>query len=336
MSEPVADLPVPVFAPTDKVCGNCKLWRAHSVDATKGWVGQCRMQESRGLFPPSAPICDKYAPRGEVSAALPSLVEEPRARRLKPIGPELRRGGAPSAVITEVPLSTRGSENVDLDLGANMTRNELMDLFLEASGLAEVALAPKWEGAVIQMLPKDPAMQGKDVPVDQLFHKVVMCRDKLRTLEQRVNAHGSLTDVQKVELQQAITRAYLALGSLNVLFRDVEPSARDDVRQIFLEALGAQDVALAPKWEGGRVQVLPKDGQGQGREWPIDALVTRVVAIRDRFRILERRIGAHPKLTAEEKSDLQGYVVRCYGSMTTFNVLFRDKGDQFVGQKGDD
>jgi hypothetical protein len=231
-------------------------------------------------------------------------------------------------------MSTRGSEAVELEIGANMTRNELMDLFLEAAGLAEVALAPKWEGAVIQVLPKDAAMQGKDIPVDQLFHKVVMIRDKLRTLEQKVNAHGTLTDVQKVELQQAITRAYLSLASLNVLFRDVEPSARDDVRKIFHEALGVGDVSLAPKWEGGHVQVVPKEGQG--REWPMDALVSRVVMIRDRFRILERRIGAHPKLSEAEKADMQSYVTRCYGSLTTFNALFRDKGDQFVGQRGDE
>jgi hypothetical protein len=331
MSDAAAEVPVPTFAPSEKVCGNCKLWRAHSVDAAKGWVGQCRMQESRGLFPPSAPICDKFSARGEVALAIAAAVEEPKARRLKPIGPEVRRAGAPAAVITEVPMSTRGAEAVDLTIGANVTRNELMDLFLEASGLAEVALAPKWEGATIQLLPKDTAMQGKDIPVDQLFHKVVMIRDKLRTLEQKVNAHGTLTDVQKVELQQAITRTYLALSSLNVLFRDVEPSARDDVRKIFIEALGASEVELAPKWEGGRVQVVPKEGQG--REWPIDALVTRVVGIRDRFRILERRLGAHPKLNEAEKNEWQAYVTRCYGSLTTFNVLFRDEDDKFQGEK---
>jgi hypothetical protein len=57
--------------------------------------------------------------------------------------------------------------------------------------------------------------------------------------------------------------------------------------------------------------------------------------VRDRFRVLERRIGAHPKLGDEEKRELQGYVTRCYGSLTTFNALFRDKGDHFVGQKGE-
>lgn len=286
------------------------------------------------MFPPAAPVCDAYAPRGEASA-LPVVETEAKARRLKPIGPEVRRQGVVPAVATEVVRSTRGDETVDLQLGAGMTRNELMDLFLEASGLAEVALAPKWEGGVLQILPKDQSLQGKDIKVDDLFHKVVMIRDRLRVLEQKVNANASLSDVQKVELQQLITRVYAALTGLNVLFRDVDPVKRDDVRAIFQEALGAHDVSLAPKWEGGHVQVVPKEG-GQAREWPIGALLDRVVVIRDRFRILERRIAAHPKLEPSEKTDMQSYVTRCYGSLTTFNVLFRDKGDQFIGQRGDE
>src|SRR5687767_7496647 len=115
MTEP-PQVPLPVFAPAEKVCGNCKLWRAHSVDPVKGWVGQCRVQESRGMFPPSAPICDAFAARGEVHAV--AQVEAPKARRLKPIGPEVRRAGVTvAAVPTEVAQSTRGDEEIDLSLG---------------------------------------------------------------------------------------------------------------------------------------------------------------------------------------------------------------------------
>ena len=57
--------PAPVFEPHEKVCGNCKLWRPHSLDAQKGWVGECRVQPQRALFPPSAPICNVFAARGE-------------------------------------------------------------------------------------------------------------------------------------------------------------------------------------------------------------------------------------------------------------------------------
>src|SRR4051812_49209933 len=65
------ELPLPKFEPHEKVCGNCKLWSPHSTDH-RGWVGPCRMQSQRGLFPPSAPVCDKFAPRGVASQSLTS------------------------------------------------------------------------------------------------------------------------------------------------------------------------------------------------------------------------------------------------------------------------
>ena len=57
--------PLPTFEPDERVCGNCKLWRAHSLDPVKGWVGTCRIQPNRGLFVPSAPLCDAFVGRGE-------------------------------------------------------------------------------------------------------------------------------------------------------------------------------------------------------------------------------------------------------------------------------
>lgn len=101
-----------------------------------------------------------------------------------------------------------------------MTRGELMELFLEASGLAEVPLAQKWEGGTVRLLPANADLQPKDLPIDSLFHKVVMIRDRLRTLEQKLNAHTKLSDAEKVEFQQYVTRCYGSLTSFNVLFKD--------------------------------------------------------------------------------------------------------------------
>lgn len=101
-----------------------------------------------------------------------------------------------------------------------MTRDELMDLFLEASGMAEVPLASKWEGGTMKLVPADSSMQSKEIPIDSLFHKVVMIRDRLRTLEQKLNAHPKLSDAEKVEMQQYVTRCYGTLTTFNVLFRD--------------------------------------------------------------------------------------------------------------------
>jgi hypothetical protein len=177
------------------------------------------MQENRGLFPPAAPICDAFSARGEVTATA-TVSGSSRARALKPIGPLIR--GANGTRVTISPLAApKISPDTPVDLeGAQMTRQELMELFLEASGLTDVPLASKWEGGTLRMVPKDPTLQPKDIPIDGFFHKVVMLRDRLRTLEQKVNANAKLNDAEKVELQQYVTRCYGSLTTFNVLFKD--------------------------------------------------------------------------------------------------------------------
>jgi hypothetical protein len=215
-----AELAPPQFEPHQKVCGNCKLWRIHSIDA-RGWVGECRVQANRGLFPGSAPICNSFAARGEAAKAIAEeAATSRRAKAIANIAPTVRSAGGTRTLSapTLVPTIARNTE-VDLE-GATMTRQELMDLFLEASGLADVPLAQKWEGGVIKLVPANPELQAKDIPLDSLFHKVVMIRDRLRTLEQKLNAHPKLSDTEKVEMQQYVTRCYGSLTTFNVLFRE--------------------------------------------------------------------------------------------------------------------
>jgi hypothetical protein len=104
------------------------------------------------------------------------------------------------------------------------------------------------------------------------------------------------------------------------------------IREVLREETA--DVALAPKWEGGTILLKPRDTALQPKELPLDQLFHKVVMVRDRLRVLEQKINAHDKLTDAEKVDLQSYVTKCYGSLTTFNVLFRDERDRFVGERG--
>jgi hypothetical protein len=110
---------------------------------------------------------------------------------------------------------------------------------------------------------------------------------------------------------------------------------REEFAQAIREALreDATPVRLAPRWEGGTVVLKPGDPQTQAKEIPLDSLFHKIVMIRDRLRVLEQRINANEKLTDAEKVEMQQYVTRCYGSLTTFNLLFKEDRDRFVGDK---
>lgn len=92
-------------------------------------------------------------------------------------------------------------------------------------------------------------------------------------------------------------------------------------------------VSIADRWKDGTMVLQPKDKGLQNKEVPIDIFFNKIIMLRDRLRVMEQKINAHKVLTNEEKIELQQYITRIYGSLTTFNVLFKHKGDQFVGEK---
>lgn len=92
-------------------------------------------------------------------------------------------------------------------------------------------------------------------------------------------------------------------------------------------------VTIADRWKDGIMILQPGDKSLQSKEITIDIFFNKIVMLRDRLRVMEQKINAHKVLTNEEKVELQQYITRIYGSLTTFNVLFKHKGDQFVGEK---
>lgn len=93
---------------------------------------------------------------------------------------------------------------------------------------------------------------------------------------------------------------------------------------------------LGSKWTGGMMTLQPANKELKPKEIPVEAFFHKIVMLRDRLRVLEQQLNSHPKLTDEEKIHMQQYITRSYGSLTTFNVLFANKEDYFVGQKGDE
>lgn len=93
-------------------------------------------------------------------------------------------------------------------------------------------------------------------------------------------------------------------------------------------------VALGDRWIGGTLLLQPADKSLKPKEIPVDDFFHKVVMLRDRLRVLEQNINSNKKLSDEDKVNLQQYITRCYGSLTTFNVLFKNKEHWFVGEKG--
>ena len=114
----------------------------------------------------------------------------------------------------------------------------------------------------------------------------------------------------------------------------------DEFRRVLSEVirdeLGVAEVAIAGKWEGGEMILKPGKEGLQEKRIDIESLFHKIIMIRDRLRVLEQKINGHPKLGDDEKVQMQQYVTSCYGSLTTFNVLFANREDQFVGQKSDE
>jgi hypothetical protein len=195
-------------------CGSCAAFTRVREDPARGKVGECALE----VFPPpvsAGSTCSRYRPKGG-----PAPLPRPRAAG------EPRRGGAPR------PVPARGAEGpaepqlplfpleIDIDMDIEEFRRVLRDVLAEELGVSRVEMAQRWAGGEMVLIPGKAGTQDKRVPIEVFFHKIVMIRDKLRVLEQKINAHETLTDADKVQLQQYITGCYGSLTTFNLLFAD--------------------------------------------------------------------------------------------------------------------
>jgi len=171
---------------------------------------------------------------------------------------------------------------------------------------------------------------------------------KLLGIGSRINhtkyGKGVVTNVSSKEYWVTFIDGGLETIELNNEFEIIEAAENEvdtisfyDVEQSLLSILKkwnglGEPVAIGDKWKGGNMKLVPGQAGLAHKDVPIDVFFHKIVMLRDRLRVMEQKINAS-KLEEIEKVELQQYITRIYGSLTTFNILFKSQNDYFVGEK---
>jgi hypothetical protein len=127
------------------------------------------------------------------------------------------------------------------------------------------------------------------------------------------------------------------------VLEEIAPEERmlsvDDIETTLIDILRkwsdiSEVVHLADKWKKGTMILKSYDDSLKPKEIPIETFFNKIIMVRDRLRVMEQKVNAHSVLNESEKIELQQYISRIYGSLTTFNVLFKNPSQVFVGEKG--
>ncbi len=154
----------------------------------------------------------------------------------------------------------------------------------------------------------------------------------------RVEETSGAGDIQQCTIYFPRTgRRSLATAEELQLLTDEETAAYDMMKLAVYETSQEElpKIDLGTRWQGGELILKPGDSKLALKSVPIETFFHKIVMVRDRLRVMEQQINVHKVLSDGEKVELQQHITRIYGSLTTFNILFKDKDDHFVGQKGE-
>jgi hypothetical protein len=161
--------------------------------------------------------------------------------------------------------------------------------------------------------------KGKVVHVDESFYKIDFGVKGIIDIATR--------NIDKITLLSAPVN--------NIIPSDADEDTITEVLTRILEKYNATQevVPMGDKWEGGKIILQPANPSLKSKEIPMEVFFHKIVMLRDRLRVLEQQINSNGKMSDEEKVNLQQYITRCYGSLTTFNILFKNNDQVFTGEK---
>lgn len=314
----------------DRTCADCRYFRT-TEERADDRIGTCRLGKVIGVFRDSMRACPSFSVKGDPN---PPVVDEAR-RGTKP-----RRAITVGAVRKRSGVSPGALADALGGLTPDALKAALTDALAFAGGLTPQDLGRHWDTGDLELCPSEADLKPKSMPLEQFFHKLVMIRDNLRVMEQKLNSHAHLHDGERVDLHRVLNLCY---GSIASMGRDWVPEPAEDgidptarsllrrlVRDVDWDAMALSPAGLGDRWRGGRARY----GSGEGAvDEPIERFYDRLLVLRDRLGQLEAQISAHPHIAPDEADGMGSYIRRCYGTLTTFNVLFRDRKDYFTSSR---
>jgi hypothetical protein len=168
-------------------------------------------------------------------------------------------------------------------------------------------------------------------------HTVIVAGDESRPARVRCNYCGSehnyRSSRRRVD-ERELSSLRGSNGESSAEITEEQWELMDVVRRALRQELGYTDVEITPRFQGGELVLKPGTPGTQDKSFPIDTFTSKIVMVRNRLRVLEQQINASEELSELSKLRFQAYITACYGSLTSFNFLFRNEEDRFVGQRG--
>ncbi len=308
----------------DMTCGECRYFRM-TQQREYDRIGQCRLEKVIGVFRDANKACSSFTVPGD--DRIPATASS-RSR-----GSGRNRGPAVPMKRHEV-LSTQLSQVLS-ELPASTLKGSLKSM-LSTMVPRPVSDLGRVDAGVFRVAPADSELQPKEMSLDQLLHKLVMMRDNLRVLEQKINSSGHLSASQKVDVHRWLTGAQEALLMLASGWKP-DPSVPEEyastlrmlatlLREVESGSFALSTPELGDRWRGGRVTY---EGEFGLVEESVSVFYHRLLKVREALFGLDALLESHRHIPSDESEQMLVYLRRCYGTLKTFNYLFKERSDYF-------